>query len=230
MLGQLTHTLKARRVARDTGLVVPETKGVQAAVGHVSGLEAEALLYPGADDELRSMRPASIHGRVLLRQLLSNTGVKAYVGKSNANGLPMPEGSRGSISHARSGWVVAAVADAADHAGLGVDIEQLEGRRDITSRVCLPEETGLDIPSLAVVVASAKEAAYKAFSRVTNGGLGRYVGFRELRLGLVGQEESVLHLRGLPESDQLRTELAGFSLDIAVRLAGGHAIALATLD
>lgn len=228
MLKQVIHSLKTRRVAKSSGLALPSLDGIRTSVGHISGLEAETLLNPDADEHLKSMRPSSIHGRVLLRELFSKSEMDGYVGSSNPNGLPLPERLLGSISHTKSGWVVAAAATTDEHVGIGVDIEQIAGRRDIVNRVCLPDELP-EIQHRTIVTASAKEAAYKAFSSTVNHGLGRWVGFKELRLELADQTDNTLSLRAMPESELLAQELTGLGLRIDIKVAGGHVLAIASL-
>lgn len=80
------------------------------------------------------------------RGLQALTGHAQHVGRG-ADGAPhWPAGVVGAISHAQ-GRAVALVGWAAQHAGLGVDLERIASREGIAPLIHGPAETGLAGPS-----------------------------------------------------------------------------------
>ncbi len=129
---------------------------------------AEAAQVARAVDKRRREFAA---GRLLARRLLGLLGVPADFALVNGEDrAPVwPEGFVGSISHA-STWAAVAVARAGDVASLGCDLECDEPLDEgVLRRVCVPREREWIAAApleqrgrLAMLVFSAKEAAYKA--------------------------------------------------------------------
>ena len=180
---------------------------------------AEAKLIAGA---VRKRQLEFATGRALARIVLEEIGHARAVLVRDGDRVPTwPAGVYGSISHT-AGCCVAAVAQAADVAGLGVDVEPdapvIEG---LERRVCTPTELAwIDRREAgaraewARLFFSAKEAVYKSFFPT----LREFWGFHDVELtGFEDAREGGFRAT-LPASAG-RSEIAG-----AYRRRGGFLV------
>lgn len=129
----------------------------------------ESLLLPEEARAISARNPAARRAsgaaRAVARSLLLAEGFAgAVIGRDEA-GVPLwPAGIVGSLAH-DDAMAVAAIAHAADHRSLGIDVEPAEPLpEDIAALVTLPQDViaGIDPHLAARLMFSAKEAAYKA--------------------------------------------------------------------
>lgn len=124
-----------------------------------------------------------------------------------------PPGVVGAITHAR-GFAAAAVARAADTAGVGLDSEPIVSaatRDEIAAQVATSEEmrllahAGLRDAEALTLVFSAKESLFKCLYRLA----GRFFDFHDAALVELTERASTFTL-------ELRTELGGFAAGAAI--------------
>lgn len=148
-------------------------------------LPEEAALVANA---VAKRRNEFARGRACARAALSRLGVRGFALLSGSEREPLwPEGVVGSVTHTE-GLCAVAVAAANRYPGIGIDVEPaLPLTAKLIERVCRPDElarlstlAGLDPPTAARLVFSAKEAAYKCQFGITR----KYLGFQELGLDL----------------------------------------------
>lgn len=115
-------------------------------------------------------------GRLCARKALQQIGIDDCVLTQSKNGEPAwPDQFTGSISHSNN-WAAAAVSDNNDIMGIGFDIETVNRISDgILKRIITETEKELlknrnkqDAQTYAALIFSAKEAFYKALSKLYN--------------------------------------------------------------
>ncbi|MEU2391455.1 nuclear transport factor 2 family protein [Streptomyces sp. NPDC007369] len=155
-----------------------------------SGTDRLPPLYPEEEYAVRTAvagrRREFALGRHSARVALGGLGVAPTPIRRGAAGSPVwPPGVVGSISHTE-GVCAAAVAPAADVAGIGIDIEPAQPLPDeVLNLVCTPGERhqlppGTSALLFAKVVFSAKESVYKVLYPLT----GRFWDFHDVELSL----------------------------------------------
>ncbi|MFD6889358.1 nuclear transport factor 2 family protein [Streptomyces sp. NPDC059957] len=179
--------MSAATVGRHVASLAPQGVAVAALD---SGTGRLPPLYP---EEEHAVRAAVDHrrrefalGRHSARLALGGLGVAPTPIRRGAAGSPVwPPGVVGSITHA-GGVCAAAVAPAADVAGIGIDIEPAQPLpHEVLDLVCTPGERhqlppGASALLFAKVVFSAKESVYKVLYPLT----GRFWDFHDVELAL----------------------------------------------
>ncbi|MGJ7416578.1 nuclear transport factor 2 family protein [Streptomyces cinereoruber] len=190
-LGTAATALGTAAAAEAVGLHVASLAPRGAAVAALGGdFGPLPPLHPEEEDVVRTAvadrRREFAVGRHSARIALGGLGFAPPVIRRGPGGAPVwPPGVVGSITHA-GGVCAAAVAPAADVAGLGIDIEPAEPLPDeVLTLVCTPGERhqlppGPTAPLFAKVVFSAKESVYKVLSPLT----GRFWDFHDVELAL----------------------------------------------
>lgn len=144
-------------------------------------LPEEAALMVNA---VAKRRNEFARGRACAREALAKLGIRGFALLSGPEREPLwPDGVVGSVTHTE-GLCAVAVAEARRYPGIGIDVEPaLPLTPQVAQRVCRPEEfaglsslPALDPLSVARLVFSAKEAAYKCQFGITR----KYLGFQEL--------------------------------------------------
>jgi 4'-phosphopantetheinyl transferase EntD len=169
---------------RAIAVALPEGDSIDRLASRLTPEEREACAAWGVP-----RRRTWTGGRATLRAALERAGLAAPAVLSDERGAPsLPAGVLGSISHKER--VAVALVAPADALGsrIGVDVENdAPNRIDVSRKVLtereLAEVDALDPEARAVQVRvrfSAKEAIYKALDPFVR----RYVGFREVEVGL----------------------------------------------
>ena len=105
-------------------------------------------------------------GRICARRALRDCGIAPGLLLAENRCPTWPKGASASITHG-AGYAIAIAAPAADHSGLGIDIEEASPLKpELLPYICTDAEqqmlAGPDLGRLAKLVFSAKECAYKA--------------------------------------------------------------------
>ncbi|MEQ8783528.1 MAG: 4'-phosphopantetheinyl transferase superfamily protein [Roseibium album] len=180
-------------LATDVAGQLPDFPQISLVAGHIAdhreALCAEERPAIARAREKRAWEFAT--GRHLARCAISDLGeAEGPIPRAEDRRPVWPPGLLGSITHAGD-LAVAAVARAGSVRGIGIDLEKAER---VTERLFAKLFTAAErqilqesVPTLAGLMFSAKEAAYKA----VNPHVGRYIGFQEAEVDVNWQARTL---------------------------------------
>ena len=169
----------SRDILADSRLAAAGEIAVARVRDYRPGLFPEEAAYASSVVRSRALEFAA--GRMVARRALGRIGVPDCEIPRRGRLPVWPPSAVGSIAHTRS-LAAAIVGPAADHDGIGIDVENRTAvSPEVAERVLTPAERAwLPAPEWRSMVFSSKEAVYKAVYPLT----GEFLGFGDVELDI----------------------------------------------